>query len=81
MIDIIFSESAKCTFEMSGVINKVLCFPNDLSIGNILDDCISQQRINYIKDTFRLFPTQCTDYLDSINKMKESMNLLVNNVM
>ena len=77
MIDIIFSERAKCTFEMSGVLNKILCFPNDLSIGNILDDCISQQRINYIKDTFRLFPTQCTDYLDSINKMKESMNFLV----
>lgn len=73
MVNIIFNEQIR----MPDSYDLILCFPDDLSIGNILEDSMSMQRIHYIKETYELFPLECSNRFNAVKKMNESMHDLI----
>lgn len=58
-------------------IGSVVCFSNDLSIGDISGDCLSQKRLHSISETYSLFCEECSYYLDNIKKAKETLDELI----
>ena len=67
----------KNAVSLGGNSQDVFCFVNDLSVGDISGDCLSEDRANDIADTYSLFPEECTHYLTDIQKGKETLDELI----
>ncbi len=66
----------KNAVSLGGNSQDVFCFANDLSVGDISGDCLSEDRANYIADTYSLF-SEDIDYLADIKKEKETLDELI----
>lgn len=67
----------KNAVSLGGNIQDVFCFANDLSVGDISEDCLSENRLNYIADSYSLFPEECTYYLADLKEAKETLDELI----
>lgn len=62
---------------LGGSSKDVFCFCNDLSVGDISGDCLSEERVRYASDTYSLFPEECTAYLSDIQTAKITLDELI----
>ena len=55
----------------------VFCFADDLSIGTISGDCLSEERIHDLSEACSLFPEESADCLADLKEAKDSLEELI----